>query len=240
MSTHDMLLSKKEPALRVKGLGKSIDLGGRSLQILQGIDLEIKRGESLAIVGRSGSGKTTLLGLMAGLDLPSEGGVELMGEALGQMDEDQRAAVRSRHVGFVFQSFHLLPGMTALENVMLPLELQKATDAREQAIALLASLGLAERLDQFPPQLSGGEQQRVALARAVVGGPTILFADEPTGNLDSQTGKEIIELLFEFNRTRNTTLVLVTHDNALASLCQRQVSIEDGRLIEQAKAREAS
>ncbi|TNC79367.1 MAG: ABC transporter [Oleiphilus sp.] len=235
-----MLLSKKEPALRVRGLGKSIDLGERSLQILQGIDLEIKQGESLAIVGRSGSGKTTLLGLMAGLDLPSEGQVELMGESLDQMDEDQRALVRSKHVGFVFQSFHLLPGMTALENVMLPLELQKAEDAREQALKLLTSLGLAERLDQFPPQLSGGEQQRVALARAVVSGPTILFADEPTGNLDSQTGKEIIDLLFEVNRTRNTTLVLVTHDNALASLCERQALIEDGCLIEQRHQRAAS
>ena len=240
MSTHEIPLTLKDAALRATGLGKSVDLGGRSLQILQGIDLEIKQGESIAIIGRSGSGKTTLLGLLAGLDTATEGKLTLMGEALSEMDEDQRATLRARYVGFVFQSFHLLPGMTALENVMLPLELLKKEDAAAEAERLLASLGLAERIHQFPPQLSGGEQQRVALARAVASQPTILFADEPTGNLDSQTGKEIIDLLFEYNRQHNTTLVLVTHDPALASLCQRQILIQDGQLVEQSEQRAVS
>jgi len=220
------------PALSVKNVSKHVALDGRSLEILTGIGLEIKQGESVAIVGRSGSGKTTLLGLMAGLDTTSAGTIELMGHQLENLNEDERAELRAQYVGFVFQSFHLLPGLTAVENVMLPLELLKQEGAEEKAVELLNSLGLGEQLLHYPQQLSGGEQQRVALARAVIASPTILFADEPTGNLDSSTGAEIIDLLFEYNDRLNTTLVLVTHDEALANKCQRQVLIKDGKLVD--------
>lgn len=220
------------PALSVKNVSKHVALDGRSLEILTGIGLEIKQGESVAIVGRSGSGKTTLLGLMAGLDTTSSGTIELMGHKLENLNEDERAELRAQYVGFVFQSFHLLPGLTSVENVMLPLELLKQGGAEEKAVELLNSLGLGEQLSHYPQQLSGGEQQRVALARAVIASPTILFADEPTGNLDSNTGAEIIELLFEYNDRLNTTLVLVTHDEALANKCQRQVLIKDGKLVD--------
>lgn len=223
---------KALPALRLANVEKRVELDGRSIEILTGINLEIKQGESVAIVGRSGSGKTTLLGLMAGLDISSGGSIALMGNALEALDEDERADLRSKYVGFVFQSFHLLPGLTAVENVMLPLELLKREDANQQAVSLLESLGLGKQLGHYPQQLSGGEQQRVALARAVIAGPTILFADEPTGNLDSKTGAEIIQLLFDYNDRLNTTLVLVTHDAALAQKCQRQVTIADGTLTD--------
>ncbi len=201
-----------------------------SLDILTGVDLRIKRGESVAIVGASGSGKSTLLGLLAGLDLPTTGEVWLAGECLNTLDEDGRARLRARLVGFVFQSFQLMPGMSALENVMLPLELAGQDAARTQALVLLERVGLAERASHYPKQLSGGEQQRVAIARAFATRPGILFADEPTGNLDSATGAQVIDLLFELNAEQDTTLVLVTHDEHLAGRCQRLIELEAGRI----------
>jgi putative ABC transport system ATP-binding protein len=214
------------------GLGKRVDTAAGSLDILADIDLRIHAGEAVAIVGVSGSGKSTLLGLLAGLDLPSTGKVRLATHELNRLDEDGRARVRSQLVGFVFQSFQLLPGMTALENVMLPLELAAVPEPRQQATRLLERVGLAARLTHYPKQLSGGEQQRVAIARAFSMQPAILFADEPTGNLDSATGKTIIDLLFELNRERGTTLVLVTHDEALAAHCDRHIRLEAGRSID--------
>jgi putative ABC transport system ATP-binding protein len=214
------------------GLGKRVDTAAGSLDILADIDLRIHAGEAVAIVGVSGSGKSTLLGLLAGLDLPSTGKVRLATHELNRLDEDGRARVRSQLVGFVFQSFQLLPGMTALENVMLPLELAAVPEQRQQATRLLERVGLAARLTHYPKQLSGGEQQRVAIARAFSMQPAILFADEPTGNLDSATGKTIIDLLFELNRERGTTLVLVTHDEALAAHCDRHIRLEAGRSID--------
>ena len=201
------------------------------LAILKGIDLEIKAGESVAIVGVSGSGKSTLLGLLAGLDDATSGQIILGGVDIGRLNEEGRAKLRARLVGFVFQSFQLLPGLTALENVMLPLELQKRVDAQQQAEQYLARVGLSQRLQHFPKQLSGGEQQRVAIARAFANDPAILFADEPTGNLDQKTGGQIIDLLFELNQQNKTTLVLVTHDTKLADRCQRKLMMEDGRLL---------
>lgn len=206
--------------------------GGQPLAILQGVDIEIKRGESVAIVGASGSGKSTLLGLMAGLDQPSTGEISLLGLRIDQLNEDQRAAVRARGVSFVFQNFQLLPGLTALENVMLPLEIRGEKKARGQARELLAQVGLSEREQHYPSQLSGGEQQRVAIARAFAGSPQILFADEPTGNLDRKTGHQIEDLLFNLNRDHGTTLVLVTHDPQLAQRCQRQLVMDNGHLSE--------
>jgi putative ABC transport system ATP-binding protein len=211
-------------------LGKQVEGPGGTLTILSGIDIAISAGESVAIVGVSGSGKSTLLGLLAGLDLPTSGAVELAGSTLNELDEDGRAAIRARRVGFVFQSFQLLPGLTALENVMLPLELAGIADAEQQAAARLAEVGLAERLRHYPRQLSGGEQQRVAIARAFACRPQILFADEPTGNLDQQTGAQIIELLFRLNREHRTTLVLVTHDPAIAGHCDRCLTLAGGRI----------
>ncbi len=205
--------------------------GGQVLTILDGIDLEVAPGEAVAIVGQSGSGKSTLLGLLAGLDTPSSGRVCLNGVDLFSRDEDGRAALRGELVGFVFQSFQLLPALSALENVMLPLELTGARGARTEAETLLRRVGLGERLDHYPRTLSGGEQQRVALARAFVTRPRLLLADEPTGNLDTATGAHIIELLFELNRERGTTLVLVTHDEQLARLCGRRVRLAAGRLL---------
>jgi len=214
-----------------RSLGKRVATGAGPLDILSGIDLQIKPGETLAIVGVSGSGKSTLLGLLAGLDLPSAGEVFLDGQRLNDLDEDGRARVRARLVGFVFQSFQLLPSLTALENVMLPLELAGSDRPREQAAELLARVGLEARLDHYPKQLSGGEQQRVAIARAFSTQPAILFADEPTGNLDSNTGERIIELLFALNTEHRTTLVLVTHDEHLAGRCQRRIRLESGRIL---------
>jgi putative ABC transport system ATP-binding protein len=213
------------------GLGKRVDTAAGPLDILADIELCIRAGEAVAIVGASGSGKSTLLGLLAGLDLPGSGQVRLGTHELNQLDEDGRALVRSQLVGFVFQSFQLLPGMTALENVMLPLELAGVPDPHEQANRLLTRVGLAARLTHYPKQLSGGEQQRVAIARAFSMQPAILFADEPTGNLDSATGNTIIDLLFELNRERGTTLVLVTHDEALAARCERHIRLEAGRIL---------
>lgn len=218
-------------ALNVAGLGKRVMLPSGELVILDGIDFSIAAGDTVAIVGASGSGKSTLLSLMAGLDVPSSGSVTLDGRPLSALDEDGRARVRSEKVGFVFQSFQLLPSLTALENVMLPLELRGDADAQTPAQAILAKVGLAERLNHYPRQLSGGEQQRVALARAFVTRPSLLFADEPTGNLDTHTGQAIIELLFEMNADAGTTLVLVTHDEHLASRCGRLLRLDSGRLV---------
>ena len=218
------------PIIVVKGLGKSVRLGQESLTILEGIDLQVNSGETMALVGASGSGKSTLLGLLAGLDLPSQGDIEILGKSLGELDEEGRARLRAGQIGFVFQSFLLLPTMTALENVMLPAELRGERDCEPRARELLAAVGLGERLHHLPPRLSGGEQQRVAIARAFMTRPSLLLADEPTGNLDSKTGEKVIELLFELNRKHGTTLVVVTHDHQLAERCQRQVVMTAGRL----------
>lgn len=218
------------PIIVVKGLGKSVRLGQESLTILEGIDLQVNSGETVALVGASGSGKSTLLGLLAGLDLPSQGDIEILGKSLGELDEEGRARLRAEQIGFVFQSFLLLPTMTALENVMLPAELRGERDCEPRARELLAAVGLVERLHHLPPRLSGGEQQRVAIARAFMTRPSLLLADEPTGNLDSKTGEKVIELLFELNRKHGTTLVVVTHDHQLAERCQRQVVMTAGRL----------
>ena len=217
--------------LDARNLNKVVPSAEGELSILADLSLQLAKGDSLAIVGTSGSGKSTLLGLLAGLDLPSSGEVHLAGHALAALDEDQRARVRAEHVGFVFQSFQLLDSLNALENVMLPLELDGRRDARERATELLSRVGLGERLQHYPRQLSGGEQQRVALARAFAAEPEVLFADEPTGNLDTHTGAHITELLFELNRERGTTLVLVTHQPGLADRCGRIVHLADGRIV---------
>ncbi|HEY0179831.1 MAG TPA: ATP-binding cassette domain-containing protein [Dokdonella sp.] len=217
-------------ALNAAEISKVVDGPDGRLTILDGIDLDVARGDSLAIVGASGSGKTTLLGLLAGLDRPSSGSIRLAGHRLDALDEEARARVRRRLVGFVFQSFHLLPALSAEENVMLPLDLDGRADARERAAEALARVGLERRRRHFPYQLSGGEQQRVALARAFVHGPAILFADEPTGNLDQRTGAGVGDLLFALNREHATTLVLVTHDAALAERCARRVLLREGRI----------
>lgn len=217
--------------LKAEHLSKHVRTQDADLQILQDISLEISAGESLAIVGASGSGKSTLLGILAGLDVASRGDVWLAGQNMSAMDEEQRAALRARYVGFVFQSFQLLPGFTALENVMLPLELHGKTNARILAGELLQRVGLDKRLQHYPKQLSGGEQQRVAIARAFACEPAILFADEPTGNLDTKTGADIIELLFALNQEKNTTLVLVTHEERLAQRCARRIRLEAGQVV---------
>ena len=219
------------PALRVRGLGKRVVLPSGPLVILDGVEFEIARGEVVAVVGASGSGKSTLLSLLAGLDTPSAGTVEVDGEPVSTLDEDGRARLRGDRVGFVFQNFQLLPSLTALENVMLPLELRGDADAQTPARAMLEKVGLGERLGHYPRQLSGGEQQRVALARAFVTRPSLLFADEPTGNLDTRTGQAIIELLFAMNADAGTTLVLVTHDDHLAERCHRTLRLDGGRLV---------
>ncbi len=218
-------------ALHVQDLGKRVPLPAGELTILEGVGFRIARGESVAIVGPSGSGKSTLLSLLAGLDTPSSGDVQLEGAPISRLDEDGRARVRGEKVGFVFQSFQLLPSLTALENVMLPLELRGDADVEGPARAILRQVGLGERLGHYPRQLSGGEQQRVAVARAFVTRPALLFADEPTGNLDTHTGQAIIELLFELNLRAGTTLVLVTHDEHLASRCARTLRLDSGRLV---------
>lgn len=220
----------QEIVLSATGLGKQVSSPEGSLTILEDINLEVRSGEAIALVGPSGAGKTTLLALLAGLDHPTSGGVQLCGEELGQLDEDGRALVRGRHVGFVFQSFHLVPSLTAIENVMLPVEMAGDTNARERAAAALESIGLAERKGHYPRQLSGGEKQRVAIARAFVTNPSVLFADEPTGNLDTASGERISQLLFDMNKQSGTTLVLVTHDLTLAERCDRVMELEAGRL----------
>jgi putative ABC transport system ATP-binding protein len=218
--------------LAAEGLGKQVSSPEGTLAILADVSLSIRRGESVAIIGASGAGKSTLLALLAGLDEPTSGRASLAGNDLTALDEDGRAAVRARHVGFVFQSFHLVPSLTALENVMLPLELARRSDARAAAGAVLGRVGLAERVGHYPRQLSGGEQQRVAIARAFVTQPDVLFADEPTGNLDAQTGEKIMDLLFGLNRATQTTLVLVTHDASLAARCDRIIRLDAGRVVQ--------
>lgn len=217
--------------LRVHALNKHVMFAGSALAILHDIEFVVRAGETLAIIGASGSGKSTLLGLLAGLDLPSSGEIALCGEPLSGMDEDARASLRAKRVGFVFQQFQLLPAMTALENVMLPLELAGADSASARARQILDRVGLGARLSHYPRQLSGGEQQRVALARAFVGRPEILFADEPTGSLDRATGQQISDLMFEMNAQLGTTLILVTHEESLARRCQRQLRLDAGRIV---------
>lgn len=217
--------------IQANNLSKYVDTPQGRLHILSSVDLCIKSGEVIAIVGASGAGKSTLLGLLAGLDTPSLGNVYLAGECITDLDEDGRAQVRSQHVGFVFQSFQLLASLTAVENVMLPLELKGERQADRKAELFLDRVGLAHRFRHYPNQLSGGEQQRVALARAFVTSPRILFADEPTGNLDSETGAQVIDLLYELNQEKGATLVLVTHDDALASRCQQIIPLRAGRVI---------
>ena len=212
------------------GLGKTVDNGGEPLTILQDISFSVMPGETVAIVGASGSGKSTLLGLLAGLDEPSSGEVRLDGETLNALSEDQRARLRGRLLGFVFQSFQLLPSLTALENVMLPLELAGVAKGSELARTWLERVGLAHRLQHYPKHLSGGEQQRVALARAFAPNPRLVLADEPTGNLDAATGQQIIELMFDLNARQGPTLLLVTHDEAIAARCGRILRIQSGRL----------
>jgi putative ABC transport system ATP-binding protein len=226
-----MSQSIETPLIKAAGLSKVVPNGPEQLVILHEIDLAVMAGEALAIVGASGSGKSTLLGLLAGLDTPSAGSVHLDGADLFALDEDGRAALRARLLGFVFQSFQLLPALNALENVMLPLELAGTADAARRAAAMLERVGLSERLGHYPKYLSGGEQQRVALARAFVIEPKLLLADEPTGNLDADTGAAIIELMFALNAAAGTTLVLVTHDDAIAHRCQRQVRLAGGRVV---------
>ena len=214
-------------------VGKVVKTTDGELVILHDISFQIKQGESVAIIGASGSGKSTLLSLLAGLDLPTTGQIDLMGQNLNLLDEDGRARLRGKSIGFVFQSFQLLPHLTALENVMLPLEIAGCSqaEARQAAVHWLEKVGLAQRANHFPKTLSGGEQQRVALARAFINQPAILFADEPTGSLDEVSGDRVIELLFELNRENSSTLVLVTHDPALAARCGRQLSLQGGRLV---------
>jgi putative ABC transport system ATP-binding protein len=222
--------SDSRPVLQALDVSKTVSGPEGRLEILANVSLSVGAGESFAIVGASGSGKTTLLGLLAGLDTASSGGIRLDGHALEQLDEEARADVRRRLVGFVFQSFHLLPALTAEENVMLPLELEGGDDVRGRARAALHAVGLDARRRHYPAQLSGGEQQRVAIARAFVHGPRLLFADEPTGNLDQRTGRHITDMLFALNRDHHTTLILVTHDPALAARCTRHVELQEGRL----------
>jgi putative ABC transport system ATP-binding protein len=217
--------------LEARNVSKTVPSPGGALTILADVSLSVRTGESLAIVGASGAGKSTLLALLAGLDSPSTGRVLIAGVDLTELDEDGRAAIRGKHVGFVFQSFHLIPSLTAIENVMLPLELRAQRDARQAAAAALEQVGLTPRAEHYPKQLSGGEQQRVAIARAFVAQPAVLFADEPTGNLDTATGQRICDLLFDLNRARSGTLVLVTHDRGLARRCNRLLELDAGHTI---------
>ncbi len=218
--------------IQANNLSQRVSVGKEQLTILDGIRLQVKPGESVAIVGASGSGKSTLLGMLAGLDLPSEGEIYIAGQPLHQMDEEQRARLRAERIGFVFQSFLLIPELTALENVMLPAELRGISQAKQLATTLLNDVGLGERLHHKPARLSGGEQQRVALARAFICQPALLLADEPTGNLDQHTGQKVADLLFRMNRESGSSLVIVTHDVALAARCQRQLRMTAGRLEE--------
>ena len=218
--------------IRAQDLSHQVAVGEETLTLLSDINFSVAAGESVAILGRSGSGKTTLLGLLAGLDLPTGGTVDLAGERISAMDEDSRARHRANRVGFVFQSFQLLPTLSALENVLLPLELGDVRDASDRAKELLERVGLGERLGHTPRQLSGGEQQRVAIARAFAANPAVLFADEPTGNLDTTTGQQIADLLMALNAEQGTTLVLVTHDEELAGRCDRRIRMDGGRLLD--------
>ena len=227
----DSGIKELDSVIRAEQVVKQVPTANGPLDILTAVHLTIKPAETVAIVGASGSGKSTLLGLLAGLDLPSSGRIWLAGECLTDFDEDKRARIRGRHVGFVFQSFQLLPHLNALENVMLPLELNGVGDARQRAQVMLEQVQLGPRTKHYPRQLSGGEQQRVALARAFVTRPAILFADEPTGNLDKQTGQTIIDLLFRLNDELGTTLVLVTHDADLAARCRRGIRLDGGRIV---------
>jgi len=224
----------------VKDLIKQVKVNNGTLEILKSISLNVKQGQSIAIVGASGSGKSTLLGLLAGLDCATKGEIWLDGAPLHKLNEEERTALRAQKVGFIFQSFLLLPALTALENVMLPAQLAGIKDAEQQALALLEKVGLSHRDDHYPNQLSGGEQQRVAIARAFICQPKILFADEPTGNLDGANGQRVEQLLFELNEQLNTTLVLVTHDNNLAKNCQRVITMTDGQVSEVAIQEELS
>jgi len=217
--------------LEAQDLTRKVSSPEGTLAIVSNVSLQILQGETVALVGASGAGKSTLLAMLAGLDLPTSGRVLLDGNVLNQMDEDARARLRANRVGFVFQAFHLVPSLTALENVMLPLELVGRRDARDAASSMLARVGLGDRTGHYPRQLSGGEQQRVALARASVTRPAVLFADEPTGNLDTITGTSICDLLFDLNRESGTTLMLVTHDTKLAARCQRTITMSAGRII---------
>ncbi len=218
--------------IELRGVSKTVDSGGSPLTILQPLDLIIPPGRSVAIVGPSGSGKSTLLGLMAGLDAPSTGEISIDGTVITRLGEDALARLRGRLIGFVFQFFHLMPSLTAFENVLVPMELAGAKDAHERAARLLHEVGLDARVHHYPSQLSGGEQQRVALARALANEPKVLLADEPTGNLDSNNGQHVIDLLFDVNRVRSTTLVLVTHDRDLAARADLQLMMRDGRVVE--------
>jgi len=221
-----------EAIVRAEGLVKQVESPTGRLDIINNVSLKVMPAETVAIVGVSGSGKSTLLALLAGLDTPTAGAVWLNGHRLDELDEDGRARLRARQVGFVFQSFQLLPGLSALENVLLPLELAGRSDAEKLAMAHLEAVDLSDRAGHYPTQLSGGEQQRVAIARAFAVEPAILFADEPTGNLDTETGGRIVDLLFRLNTEKGTTLMLVTHDQALGSRCDRVLSMSDGRLVE--------
>ncbi|MEX2494766.1 MAG: ATP-binding cassette domain-containing protein [Woeseia sp.] len=227
---------KKNTVLVADKLGKQVSSPEGDLTILSGVSFSITAGESVAVVGASGAGKSTLLALLAGLDLPSEGRVWLNGSDLTQLDEDGRAAVRASSVGFVFQSFHLVPSLNALENVMLPLELAGVAEARKRAVNIMREVGLSQRARHYPSQLSGGEKQRVAIARAFATEPAVLFADEPTGNLDSRTGGLVMQLMFDLNSNSSTTLVLVTHDKSLAERCGREIGLDSGRLIADTRA----
>jgi putative ABC transport system ATP-binding protein len=222
---------KNSSVVTARGIGKTVKSGEADLVILREIDLAVTRGEAVAVVGASGSGKSTLLAILAGLDTPTSGTVSLDGQDIFALDEDMRAELRGRSVGFVFQSFQLLPSLTAVENVMLPLELGNDAAAESKAKDMLARVGLGERLHHYPKHLSGGEQQRVALARAFVVRPKLLLADEPTGSLDADSGAEVIKLLFEMNREYGTTLVMVTHDETLAARCSRVVRLAAGRIV---------
>jgi putative ABC transport system ATP-binding protein len=228
--------SSVSAVLQAQQLSKEVSSPEGTLTILDDVSFTIAAGESVAVVGPSGAGKSTLLALLAGLDLPTRGYVELNGTNLSSLDEDGRALARAENVGFVFQSFHLVPSLNALENVMLPLELGGHEDARKAARELIDKVGLGERWSHYPAQLSGGEKQRVAIARAFAAEPAVLFADEPTGNLDSRTGATIMELMFELNRSSSTTLILVTHDSALADRCDRVLALDTGKLIRDSEA----
>ena len=228
--------SSVKPVLQAQQLSKEVSSPEGSLTILDDVSFMIAAGETVAVVGASGAGKSTLLALLAGLDLPTRGHVELQGTKLSDLDEDGRALLRAEHVGFVFQSFHLVPSLNALENVMLPLELAGHDDPRKAAREIIDKVGLRDRWSHYPAQLSGGEKQRVAIARAFATEPAVLFADEPTGNLDSRTGATIMELMFELNRSSSTTLILVTHDNSLADRCDRVLALDTGKLVSDSKA----
>lgn len=217
--------------LKISGLEKSYTSGSKQLTVLQNISFDVNKGQTFSIVGPSGSGKTTLLGLCAGLDEPNSGEIELCGYTLSNLNEDERAELRNKEVGFIFQNFQLLPTLTALENVSVPLELQGAKDAASKAKKLLEKVGLGDRMQHYPSQLSGGEQQRVALARAFANQPSILFADEPTGNLDEETGEKVIQLLFELNKDAGTTLVIITHDLDLAARTQQILRLKGGQIL---------